>query len=263
MSVDRKKPGCFVFLLDQSASMQEPMAGAATMTKAHALAGSINELLESIVMRSVKARNEPPRHYFDVGLIGYGTGARTLFSGALAGRMLASVAEIATNKLRVDRDGGRPRPIWFEPVADGLTHMCAALDLAANIVEGWVASHPDSDPPVVINITDGYATDGDPELAARRLVSLGTGQGATRLFNIALGAHLATAVTFPADDRAVTDERAKALFRMSSPLPPLMREYAVELGVDVHKDARGLVLNADMKAVVQAIDIGTRVDVRA
>ncbi|MEV4626787.1 vWA domain-containing protein [Micromonospora sp. NPDC049523] len=259
MQVNRKTPGCFVFLLDQSASMSQPMLGAEKKTKAQALADIVNELLQSIVMRSFKSRNEPPRHYFDIGLIGYGTGARPLFSGALAGRLLASVAEVAAGKIRVDRDAdGHVQPIWFDPVASGVTHMCAALDLAGKIVEGWTNSHPESGPPIIVNITDGYATDGDPVPVSRRITSGGTNHGSTLLFNIALSSSEATTVAYPSTDHALTDERAKALFQMSSPLPPLMRQYAAELGADVQDNARGFVYNADLEAMIQAIDVGTR-----
>jgi hypothetical protein len=261
MSVDRKRPGCIVFLLDQSSSMSGPMTGAENASKAVALAASVNQLLAAIVDRCRKERGEPPRDYFDIGVIGYNTGARSLFSGMLAGRMLVSVNELGRSRLRAERSlASYTRHIWFEPVADGLTHMCAALELATNIVQGWAASHQDSDQPIVINITDGYATDGDPEAVAARLTAQGTAVGGTLLFNFALGAQQTTPLSFPSSDAEVPDPKAKALFRMSSPLSPLMRQYAGEHGEMPASAARGFVFNADLNAVVKAMDIGTRID---
>jgi Mg-chelatase subunit ChlD len=63
-------------------------------------------------------------------------------------------------------------PIWFDPVANGGTPMCAALGRATTILQGWLAQHPDCFPPIVINITDGEATDGDPTGPAKTLTSL-------------------------------------------------------------------------------------------
>jgi len=57
-------------------------------------------------------------------------------------------------------------PIWFDPVANGGTPMCQALMRAQDILRTWFAQHPGCFPPIVINITDGEATDGDPLVAA-------------------------------------------------------------------------------------------------
>src|SRR5882724_9277586 len=96
--IDGRHPGCIIFLLDQSGSMAEPVGGQPDqpmMSKAQALASVINDLLQSIIRRCVKDLDSPPRYYYDIGIIGYGNEAMPLFGGSLAGRYLASVAEIA------------------------------------------------------------------------------------------------------------------------------------------------------------------------
>ena len=50
--------------------------------------------------------------------------------------------------------------------------MCAALEYVRTSWRPWCASHPGSFPPVVIHLTDGEATDGDPEPAAEALKGL-------------------------------------------------------------------------------------------
>src|SRR5262245_55421606 len=75
MSIDRRYPGCFVFLLDQSYSMNDPMGGRAGVSKSLQLANAINNLLVDIIRRCTKFRNEPPRHYYDIAIIGYSGGA--------------------------------------------------------------------------------------------------------------------------------------------------------------------------------------------
>jgi hypothetical protein len=45
--------------------------------------------------------------------------------------------------------------------------MCGALGQAQTVVQSWLSQHPDCFPPVVIHITDGESTDGDPTAAMK------------------------------------------------------------------------------------------------
>src|SRR5256885_15696862 len=60
-------------------------------------------------------------------------------------------------------------PVWFDPYSKGGTPMCAALKEATKITQTWCQEHPNGFPPIVINITDGEATDGDLVAEARKL----------------------------------------------------------------------------------------------
>lgn len=93
--VDRLHPACLAFLVDQSYSMTEPVAGRPRQSKAQALAQAVNELLYELVIRSVKDHSQGPRHYYDVAVIGYGARVGPAWSGALAGRDLVSIVEVA------------------------------------------------------------------------------------------------------------------------------------------------------------------------
>src|SRR2546422_4517976 len=66
-------------------------------------------------------------------------------------------------------------PVWFDPYWKGGTPMCAALKEATEITQTWCQEHPNGFPPIVINITDGEATDGDLVAEARKLTA---GRGA-------------------------------------------------------------------------------------
>src|SRR5262252_723481 len=93
--ISRINPSCFVFLIDQSGSMQDPFgSGESTKKKADAVADAINRLLQNLVIKC--AKSEGVRDYYHVGVIGYGgdmTANRVepAFSGALAGRGLVPV----------------------------------------------------------------------------------------------------------------------------------------------------------------------------
>ena len=58
--------------------------------------------------------------------------------------------------------------------------------MAKGILEGWLAQHPNCHPPIVVNITDGAATDGNPLVPADELKNLKSSEGNVLLYNIHL-----------------------------------------------------------------------------
>ena len=268
--VSRSNPSCFLFLIDQSGSMDDPFGGDQSgKRKADGVADAINRLLQNLVIKC--AKSEGVRDYYHVGVLGYGAHVGPAFAGALAGQDLAPVSAIADNPARVeerarkvdDGAGGlvdqRVKfPVWFEPVAQGGTPMCDVLRGAARTIETWLGQHPDCFPPVVINITDGESTDGEPQADAARLRSLASSDGNVLLFNVHLSSHRAPAIEFPASDAGLPDRYAQLLFGLSSPLPPYMRLAARDEGYDVSDASRGFVFNGDIVSVIRFLDIGTR-----
>jgi hypothetical protein len=258
-----------MFLIDQSASMTEQMANSA-LSKAEALRDAINNLLYEVVLRCIKDPDEGPRHYYDIGVIGYGADVGPAFGGTLAGLELASISDVANQPLRVeervrkvdDGAGGileqRVKfPVWFEAVANNGTPMSTAIDRAGSLLASWVREHPDSFPPIVINISDGAATDGDPREWADRLRSLSTDDGDVLLFNLSLSSSPGPAVSFPTTASDLNDRYAHTLFDMSSVLPPFMAQLAETHGYALQDGARGFVFNADIVSVVTFLQIGT------
>jgi hypothetical protein len=268
--ISRSNPTCFVFLLDQSGSMSDPFAGGATRSKADELATIINRLLASLVIRCSK--DEGVRDYFDVGVLGYGgTYVKPALSCAAGNGSIVPISRLADEPLRVedrlqkvpDGAGGLVEqsvkfPIWVESNADGGTPMTDALRQAHSTLGAWVTQHPRAFPPIVFNITDGEATDGDPSQAAAQLRALATDDGAALLFNVHLSERRAPAVEFPASDEQLADSFARRLFNMSSALPPHLLAAARQEGYEASDGTRGFVFNADAAAVIQFLDIGTR-----
>jgi hypothetical protein len=267
--ISRSTPGCFLFLIDQSGSMADAFAGAGGgHSKAHELATIINRLLASLVIRCSK--DEGVRDYFDVGVIGYGKNVASTLAGT-NGNPFIPVSRLANEPLRVedrmqripDGAGGLVDqtvkfPVWIDPSADGGTPMTQALDRGRTALVEWVDKHPSSFPPIVFNITDGEATDGDPSTAAAQLRGLTTSDGEALLFNVHLSERRAPTVEFPETDETLPDTFAKRLFGMSSQLPPHLQAAARQEGYAVGDGTRGFVFNADAAAVIQFLDIGTR-----
>jgi Mg-chelatase subunit ChlD len=88
-------------------------------------------------------------------------------------------------------------PVWFEARPTGKTPMCAALATARKYLQEFVAAHPACYPPLVINITDGEASDGDPLPDAQEVQRIGSSDGTTLLFNAHLSDKRVNPIEFP------------------------------------------------------------------
>lgn len=266
--ISRTSPTAFVFLVDQSGSMQEVMENG--KSKAQFVADVLNRTLATLITRCTKS--EGTRDYFEVGVLGYsGATAENGLSGALSSVILHPISRIEGHPLRVedrtkrvdDGAGGLVNqtikfPVWFEPKAAGGTPMCNAITTAAEQLAAWCDAHPDCYPPTVLHVTDGESTDGDPEALALQLQRIGTNDGQVLLFNLHVSVNGGDPVKFPTSDASLGDSYAKLLFRMSSPLPPHLQKAAEEKGIRATMESRGFMFNAETAEIVDFFDIGTR-----
>ena len=265
--ISRANPTCFLFLIDQSESMGDHIGGGdMPMTKAEAVADAVNRLLSELSIKC--AKEDGVRDYFHVGVLGYGSGVGPILDGDLAGRDLVPLSDVAARPARMEersRPNGRHSaqtikfPTWFSPVSYGDTPMCAALARARAVLAAWLADHPGCFPPVVVNITDGASTDGDPAPMAQALQALTSADGHVLLFNLHLSSGRAEPVVFPVSDIHLPDDYARQLHRMSSLLPDQMRIAAARQDLFLEEGARGFAFNADISAIVQFLDVGTQV----
>ena len=266
--VTRDNPTCLVFLIDQSKSMAQPFGRQAEKKKSDGVADVINRFLTELSIKST--RNDGIRDYFHIGVIGFGDQIGSALAGALAGRTLVPIHEIAVKPLRIeertrtedDGMGGLIQkkvrfPIWVEPKADGLTPLAQALELAREWVAGFIRTYPNSFPPIVINITDGKPTKDHPRAAAKALGELSTTDGQVLLFNIHLSEKTNRPIEFPASETELPDDFAKMLFRMSSVLPSSFVTAAVAQGYPAVEGSRGFVFNGDLIAMTKFMSVGT------
>ncbi len=266
--ISRSNPTAFIFLVDQSGSMDEKLSS--ERSKAQQVADVLNRTLANLITRCTKS--EGTRNYFDIGVIGYGSnGAYNGFQGALSSSILHPISAIEASPLRIeerrkkedDGAGGIVEksikfPVWFEPQASGGTPMCEAITKAAEELVGWCDSHPGCYPPTVLHITDGESTDGDPESMASQLRQIQTNDGASLLFNLHVSSVGSAPIEFPASETGLPDAYSKMLFRMSSQLPDHLIRFAREKGFSVGMESRGFMFNADAIQIVDFFDIGTR-----
>ncbi|MFE9750489.1 hypothetical protein ACFYOT_36765 [Saccharothrix saharensis] len=279
-SVSRSEPGCVVILLDRSDSMKLAW-GRTGASLAEGAALAVNNILLDMCIKATTEVNAPVRHYFDVGIFSYGArvtepgeGVESAFGGVLAGRGLVPLPELAEHPVAVREEPSidlmpvsARMPVWVDPVHGYRTPMCQAIAVAGAHVFDWAAAHPDSFPPIVVNITDGMVTDSPYDGATlqdwvRRLTSIETDDGATLFFNVFLSPFEVNEIVFPSDPNGLPSP-GPDLFALSSPLPPPMVDNARVDGYDVRPGARGLAFNVGRSTLLRVLQIGTRVPDRA
>ena len=273
--ISRLNPGCFLFLIDQSGSMKGFLGGQVGLRKMEGAVDALNRILDAISQRCSQGMDI--RDYFDIGAITYttdGSGSPTLETvfpetsleqPFLPVSQVVDIAEVEERQVKEsDGAGGvvevaRKFPVWLRPTASYGTPMCGALSVAAKAIDYWTSEHPDSYPPMVINVTDGDATDGNPEPLAQDIMALSTSDGNVLLYNAHLSEMSALPVQYPSQESDIPpDEYAARMFRMSSVFPDPVLELAASIGLPVTEGSRGYVYNADAVALVQFLDIGTR-----
>lgn len=266
--ISRNSPSCFLFVIDQSGSMDERIPSG--RSKAEFLADVLNKTLYQLVVRCTRA--DGVRNYFDVGVIAYGgSGVVPGFKGVLSSAFLHPLAAVADNPLRVeerrkkidDGAGGFVEqpvkfPVWFDPANSGGTPMCDALRETAEALVGWCDNHPTCYPPTVIHVTDGQSTDGNPEEIATAVKQISTDDGQCLLFNLHIDVGEGTGIVFPSSESSLPDAYSRSLFHMSSNFPPHLIPAATAKGYNVSSESRFFGYRAGIEAITDFFEIGTR-----
>lgn len=269
--ISRTNPSCILFIIDQSGSMSDNYTSI-SRPKSQAVADVVNKTLQQLVIKC--AKSEGVRDYYHVGVIGYGAnGAGPAFTGQIANKPLVPISEIANHPARIEErkkkvsDGAGGLidttvkfPIWFDAIAGGGTPMKEAFRQANRIINDWLESQPNSFPPVVIHVTDGESTDGDPTSEMQELTNQKSRDGNVILFNLHTSVRSGNnTMEFPGPEKQLPDQYSQMMFNGASALPDFLREVAIqEYGLQLSDSARAFVLNAEIDIIVTAIEIGTR-----
>lgn len=274
------QPGCMIFLLDQSGSMEQvfgQMQAGRGGRKCDKVATILNSFLSELITINTIPQLDGTaevRLRADISVLGYKeNGAAPILGGALDGREFVNLQELQMNpadiEMRVQKDYDEtgkeyeiqvPFPIWVKPQAKGGTPMCAALRLAYNLAERWAQSHPDSYPPVIINVTDGESTDGDPTIIGQEVKRICTNDGEALLFNVHITSLNAPSVSYPVMEADLPHNKyAQQLFALSSIIPESSRQLLESLlGYGVPEGARGMIFNGDATSVRLMFNFASR-----
>lgn len=275
--ITRNTPTAFIFLIDQSVSMQKyTTLYGEEMPMAEAVARIVNHQLNELVLRCIKGSET--RDYYDIAIIGYGEKAYSGWKGELEGRDFVKPSElkehpykkITTKKETRTRKGVKVVEVeevqWIEAEAtQGWTRVHHDFEKAKGLLDEWMEKHHDKDcyPPTIINITDGEFNGATKEYVlqqANELKSMFTNDGNVILFNIHISANKAVCVTCPASkDEVSFSSLATTMYEMSSLLPMRYSDRIADLRKDGTPNNRytAMSINADMSTLIQLMDIGT------
>lgn len=98
--ISREHPTCFLFIIDQSGSMDERAEGG--RSKSEFLADVLNKTIYTLVTTCTKGINDI-RGYFEVGVVAYSENTvKPGFGGSLSGKYIHSIKTISGSPLRVE-----------------------------------------------------------------------------------------------------------------------------------------------------------------
>ena len=251
--ISRNNPALLLFLVDCSYSMSEKY-GNTGMSKGQYLAQIANDSIDQVILSCEKG--DEIRAYFEIGMLGYGEGAIEILP-------VQSIIDLANNPLELgetELDGVKiQKPVWIkDPTREWNTDMLAGLEKAKSVLTAWTEGHKSSFPPVLIHVSDGQWTGGNPIALAQSIISdVYTDDGAAIVMNVHISNEEGSPEAFPATEPANSDF-AKGLFAMSSVLPDSFLDRAKEKYPHVAAGARGYMFNARPEDMSRFFDIGTR-----
>jgi len=281
--MSRANPGLMVFLIDCSASMLFPMNQVSpdpkTLTKFQAASMILDNFLYQCTIKC--ASEDKYKDYLDFVILGYGDNTFSPIS-----KISTSEYPISVNKLdssyesveefseeELDETNSPLKWINSDSVS-GNTAMLNAFTKVKKIIEDWVKKHPDSYPPVLLNVSDGMAndlpiinTDGqdayDPsplfELC-KDIKKIQTNDGNVVIGNIHLSDGKIMKVNFPVSIDEVLnipDPAAVTLFEMSSSVPAPWLEKAQGFGFDIRPGGKFYIYNSDFDSFLSFFKFGT------
>jgi hypothetical protein len=261
LTISSTNPCLIVYLIDQSGSMDSKF-GNASHSKSVELANAINDVIYEIGLRCIGSGGEL-KNRFELAILGYGKDGDKVLSGwegQLANKWVVSINDIFEYPLGQEDD----KPIWIKPYARGATPMTKAFENARRLCQDWInwGNHKDCHPPIIINITDGEATDAGSNFnllkrEAEQLQSLSTNYGPVSILNIHISSTTGDRVLFPSDTTEVKDRFAELLFDISTPLNENMVRIAQQKGYNISSGAKGYVFNGNATDLINFLNIGT------
>ena len=280
--MSRANPGLMVFLIDCSASMLFPMNQVSpdpkTLTKFQAASMILDNFLYQCTIKC--ASEDKYKDYLDFVILGYGDNTFSPIS-----KISTSEYPISVNKLdssyesvedfpeqELDETNSPIKWINSDSVG-GNTAMLNAFTKVKKIIEDWVKKHPDSYPPILLNISDGMANDLprdeedndklDPlplfELC-NEIKKIQTNDGNTVIGNIHLSDVVGKLVKFPVsidEILDIEDPAAVTLFEMSSTIPAPWLEKAQGFGFDIRPGGKFYIYNSDFDSFLSFFKFGT------
>ena len=282
--MSRANPGLMVFLIDCSASMALPLLRSETdknqsISKFEAAA----DILDSVLFQCTTkcASEDKYKDYVDFVILGYGDRVFSPISKIPVSEYPISVNKLDSSYESVEEFSEEELGETMSPIKwinqdiqlGGITSMRAGFTMAKEIIQDWVKKHPDSYPPILLNISDGMANDLprdeedndklDPlplfELC-NEIKKIQTNDGNTVIGNIHLSDVVGKLVKFPVsidEILDIEDPAAVTLFEMSSTIPAPWLEKAQGFGFNIGPGGKFYIYNSDFDSFLSFFKFGT------
>lgn len=260
LTISSTNPCLLVYLIDQSGSMSDQF-GNAKHSKAVEVANAINDIIYDVGLRCI-GNNGELKNRFEIAIIGYGKvedSVQSGWEGSLSGKWVLSIKNIFDYPIGELNE----KPIWIKPYAVSNTPMTKAFENAKRLCKDWInwGNHKDCHPPIIINITDGQATDAGNDFSMLKkqvdeIRTLRTHYGGTNIFNIHISTKPGDKLLFP-DRISNYDKFERILFDISTNLDSNMIRIAQQKGYNIGNNAKGYVFNGNATDLINFLNIGT------
>lgn len=221
----RLTPALVIYLIDASASMND-LCGP-TLTKMALVNDALREGIKGMVLRSMRDNKVQPRYH--IAMFAYSTKVLDLLDGI---RGLPDLMRV----------GGPP-----ELQAGGnVTDTAAGFSQVERLLQQHLANYKSCPAPLVCHLTDALRTTQDPSSIVQRIRGMRVDDGAVLVENVLMAEKVLHKQVRDwqkwggvSKARHLTDEYAKLLFALSSPLPETYRQNMNKsAGYQLQKDAR-------------------------
>jgi uncharacterized protein YegL len=215
-----KTPALIIYLLDVSASMNEPFG---STTRIEAVNKSLQKIAVRMVQRSTKGTTVSPR--YRIAMFAYSTQVIDLLNG------IKTIDELA--KI------GMPQLTTME-----MTDSAAAFEAAEKLLLNEIPNMDEHPAPLVCHMTDGEFNGRDPMPIAQRIMNMSVPDGNVLVENIFFKpvtgvisaknwAGIATS-----EELLIQDDYTKKLLDISSPIPTSYRSVMQEFGYKLSENTK-------------------------
>jgi hypothetical protein len=257
-------PGCLIIMIDQSASMRESLHKS-KYALSWGAARFANHILGELLGYCAKGDEVFPR--IMIGCYGY-SGSNDVnwaipkFNPDSDG--LISISDFADCEDEIEDEENEIIIPWIvEENAYGGTPMRAAFEKVADVAERFTKNHPDSHPPIIINITGGHPTDCAiedlPDIVSR-IMNIETSDGGSLVFNIHISLDSTPSIFFPKISDTLPDVYSRYLLNASSTIPFSLEQQLAMIGgirndIPILDNTKCLVYKADSPMLMYAVRV--------
>ncbi|MEO7022238.1 MAG: vWA domain-containing protein [Ktedonobacteraceae bacterium] len=223
----RLTPALVIYLIDASASMNDLCDPATRMTKMALVNAALREGIKGMVLRSMRDNKVQPRYH--IAMFAYSTVVLDLLDGI---RGLPDLMRV----------GGPP-----ELQAGGnATDTAAGFSQVEKLLQQNLANYKSCPAPLICHLTDALRTTQDPSPIVQRIREMSVDDGAVLVENVLMAEKILRKQVKDwqkwggvSKARHLTDEYARLLFALSSPLPETYRQNMNKsAGYQLQKDTR-------------------------